>query len=516
MSKIINPAILPHAAKKLFQATQQATLNTTPESEHLKGFKKDESLPKKIQIRENKFSHYTQKSSTRVNNTISVDAVLKDKTPISDKPDKKAKLISDSTALMTSLLLLHVPMIAASNVSRNAVQNGIPAKKTLASMLQWPMADWSKASKEIISRRIYANLLPALLTGTFAKDSGLSPLSITALNSFYETVISIAVVSESNARFEIALRDDFPLYNSKGVKAKLVDIKTEKQFFELAKNHESTKDFSQKDWIKFDKSRDIQLGNLKAQAVTIFGRNSVTVASALYARTMATNIAAYFEENLDALGVSQNAAIEVLTYGVRASLSFATAPIDRVLTMLSSGSETASQVTSHLIHDVKTGEIQKLFRGALARTVFCTITASSIGEAMRASRIFQSMTDEDWKEAMDHIKMPNLSKAIEAMPTDLENIDWQKIKEDAREYGSDFYENKTQDMPKIQEMLSVLGQELTQSQEDEKESDALESKESKPVNVQKLETPNSVIIPQTVRNPSNEQDSQDQKKSGGR
>lgn len=403
---------------------------------------------------------------------------------------KGPKLASDAGALMASLLLLHVPMIAASNVSREAVQNGTPAKTTLSSMLKWPVADWAKASQEIISRRIYANLLPALLTNSFAKDSGLNPVSITALNSFYETFISIAVVSESNARWETALRDAFPLYEKNGVKAKLIDIKTEKDFFDLAKNHNATKDFGRESWLKFEQSRNIQLGNLKAQAFTIFTRNTLTVTAAIHAKTLAAEIADHFKDDIENMGMSGTIATEVLTYAVRAGLAFSTAPIDRILTRLSSGEETLSQVKDHLLHDVKTGEIKSLFRGALPRTVFCTITASSVGEALRLSNFFQNMSDQEWQESldamMDKIKMPDVSANMQAMHADINNINWEKIGEDVKKQGTSFYEKASEGTADISSYLNAL-------------ATTLEMSNKAPESARSPQSPKSAVIPKDAQ-----------------
>ena len=235
---------------------------------------------------------------------------------------------------------------------------------------------------QTFKRRVISSMLPAASLKTIGDKFELSPEQIVAINTSFETVVSVLITSEAKERFNGANSAKFSIVdaNQKGVD--LTQIKNFESFKNLCANSRNTADFGQREWNELQKLQKYFKKNIFHQSSSLAARNGMFSSAVFMAKPWAKEIVEANEEEFSKFGLDKNSAIKATTYTIRAILAWSTAPLDRVFSQFSLGEKSGNEILQNLLKDTKSGNVNKFFAGAVARTVLCVLTASTIAEGI--------------------------------------------------------------------------------------------------------------------------------------
>ena len=235
---------------------------------------------------------------------------------------------------------------------------------------------------QTFKRRTISSMLPAASLKTIGDKFELSQEQIVAISTSFETAVSVWITSEAKERFNAANSAKFPIVdaNQKGVD--LTQRKNFKSFKKLYANSRNNDAFGQSQWNDLQRLQQNFQKNIFHQSSSLAIRNGMFSSAVFMAKPWAVKIVEENEQEFSKFGLDKNSAIKATTYLIRATLAWSTAPLDRVFSQFSLGEKSGNEILQNLLKDAKSGNVNKLFAGAVARTVLCVLTASTIAEGI--------------------------------------------------------------------------------------------------------------------------------------
>lgn len=215
---------------------------------------------------------------------------------------------------------------------------------------------------------------------------GMTILSLT-VQPFVTPTIAVAIVSESAERFNAANGAKLPILDQNKMGVDLTKIKDYKSFRDLCTNGSGTRNFCINQWLELKERQKNYRANSWHQAAALAIRNNIFSSAIFMAQPWAAEIVEKHEKSFAELGVKKENAIEVLTYGIHATLAWMTTPVDRVFSQFSSGEKTAPEIMVDFFKDVKSANFKRLFAGATTRSFVCLLASATLAEGARFSAL---------------------------------------------------------------------------------------------------------------------------------
>lgn len=266
---------------------------------------------------------------------------------------------------------------------------GIPYPQTTKNFFSLPFGNIVSQGAQTLKRRTVASLFPASVSDAIAEKFGLSSAQVTTLSAMSESAVAI-MMRESKERFHAFANPQFPILNEKKLGVDLIKISSFEEFKKLCANNPATSKFATEEWKILKEMQNNFHGNFTLQAASLLLRNGMFSAAVFMAKPLAQKFVDENQEVFKAAGLSQNAATEISTNVIRASLAWLTTPIDRIFTMASIGQNDSTTILSNVFKNFKEGDVTKFFTGAMARTALCVIAANAIVKGFDAGKFLKT------------------------------------------------------------------------------------------------------------------------------
>lgn len=331
-----------------------------------------------------------------------------DSTNIGNNADNSSLLspIFNLFGIIGASIPAHLIITPAINVGGKRVKENADYISALKESVARPVGIQLQDTARIMQRRVFASMLPAVVSKQIAQQCDWPLSALMPLNAVFETVIGSKLEpkekfsSVNSAKYPLI----YPLQPGQLISspANILQV-TREEFFALTPNNPTTKNYGEKEWQDLSQRQIIFKQNYPERAAALFCRNLSFCGASVVAGPLATKFVMQNRDQIEKAGIDIKHADYAATLLCRMFFAWTTTPFDSLATKLSAGDLTAKEVMLETMQNIKARNVSSFFAGAAARTILATTTSTTVAFGSKGGKYIESFID-------------NLAETIEQHP----------------------------------------------------------------------------------------------------